>query len=102
MTCISAAVTPLLNSLTGSASLVHNINVRASLASYPLQATAEAMLALIPTAHAVLGALDVVCTVVCSVADLHYIYVMPTETQWISETDIALFYVESDTKWRVE
>lgn len=41
------------------------------------------------------------CGVVCSVADIHYIRVTPTEIQWVTPYDEVIYEVESDTNWEI-
>lgn len=41
------------------------------------------------------------CTVVCSIADLHYLKVSPEEVQWITPDYGVVYHVESDTNWIV-
>ena len=41
------------------------------------------------------------CTVVCSIADLHYLKVSPEEVQWFTPDYGVVYHVESDTNWIV-
>ena len=41
------------------------------------------------------------CTVVCSIADLHYLKVSPEDVQWITPDYGVVYHVESDTNWIV-
>ena len=41
------------------------------------------------------------CTIVCSIADLHYLKVSPEEVQWITPDYGVVYHVESDTNWIV-
>lgn len=100
--CISANVTPLLAEVNATATAISVMRASASLASAPMVAKASARAELQAIATAKPSPLQVTTALVCGVGDLHYIFVSPTDTQWISETDVAIYFVESDTKWRVE
>lgn len=43
--------------------------------------------------------LNVRCSIVCSVSDLRYINVSPTEIQWITNDTGVFFDVESNVEW---
>lgn len=103
MTCITASVTLFRLALLAKVAAKSRMLACASLASSPMSAKALAARAdMHAKATAKLSPLQVTTALVCSVGDMHYIYVSPTTTQWISETDTAIYLVESDTKWRIE
>lgn len=41
------------------------------------------------------------CGIVCSLADIHYLRVSPTEVQWITPNEAILYTVESNTNWKI-
>jgi hypothetical protein len=41
------------------------------------------------------------CGIVCSVGDIHYLYVSPDEVQWITPDEGIVYMVESNTNWNI-
>lgn len=46
-------------------------------------------------------ALNISVSLVCSTNDDYYLRVSPTETQWVTEWETALYDVQSNTQWEV-
>lgn len=102
MSCLSAKITPIISTIAVVASGASAINASASALPLELSATISGSAELTPTATPIISRINVTSTLVCTFADLHYVDVLPEEVQWISETDIAIYVVSSDTKWIVE
>jgi hypothetical protein len=102
MSCISASVTPIIGAIAVNVGGGIMMDVEINAIAPTLSASTSAKPTLSATATALPTSLDVSTTMICTPADLHYVFVNPTETQWISEYDIAIYMVESDTKWYVE
>jgi hypothetical protein len=46
--------------------------------------------------------ISVKCGIVCSLADVLYVRVSPQEVQWITEDEVIVYNVESNTNWIIE
>lgn len=46
--------------------------------------------------------LKLTCGVVCTIADIHYIRVSPSEVQWVTPDIGVVYQVTSDTDWIIE
>ena len=102
MGCLNANITMLNTPPTLSIDRVGGITAMVSLANNPLMinlydTTSHLKAELCDiTSH-----LKVKCSVVCSIADLHYLKVSPEEVQWITPDYGVVYHVESDTNWIV-
>lgn len=45
--------------------------------------------------------LNIRCSVVCSIAELPYLRVTPTEVQWVTPDNDIIYYITSNTDWVV-
>ena len=43
--------------------------------------------------------LNITCGIVCSISELHYLKVSPSDVQWITPDYGVVYSVESDTNW---
>lgn len=46
--------------------------------------------------------LNVRCGIVCSLADVQYLEVSPTEVQWITSDDVIMYTVTSNVDWEIQ
>lgn len=46
--------------------------------------------------------LKLTCGVVCTIADIHYLRVSPSDVQWITPGIGVIYQVTSDTDWIIE
>lgn len=46
--------------------------------------------------------LNVHCGIVCSLADVQYLEVSPTEVQWITPDDFIIYTVTSNVDWEIQ
>lgn len=49
-----------------------------------------------------ISSINVKCGLVCSLADVLYVRVSPQEAQWITEGEVIVYNVESNTNWIIE
>lgn len=49
-----------------------------------------------------INSINVKCGLVCSLADVLYVRVSPQEVQWITEDEVIVYNVESNTNWIIE
>lgn len=91
MSCLNVAIKKLGESLALMIKRIGGIAVEIHRYDKPI----------IVTASEASNHLKVVCGIVCSVADLHYLRVSPQEVQWITPDEGVIYNVESDTDWIV-
>lgn len=49
-----------------------------------------------------ISSINIKCGIVCSLADVLFIKVSPQEVQWITDNDVIVYNVESNTNWIIE
>lgn len=91
MSCLNITIKRLSESLNLIVQRIGGIAVEINRYDKPIVATATEA-----SRH-----LKVVCGIVCSVADLHYLRVSPHEVQWITPDEAIVYMVESDTNWTI-
>lgn len=91
------------------------LNITVTNMSSPLQVVAERLggivLAVIKSSNALNCSisdklidkhLKLTCGVVCTIADIHYLRVSPSDVQWITPDIGVVYQVTSDTDWIIE
>lgn len=88
---IEVAVTPFICYYNAECSYTNGINVTTNIV--PISN-------IIVTPH--ITGISVKCGIVCSLADVLYVRVSPQEVQWITEDEVIVYNVESNTNWIIE
>lgn len=88
---ITVAVTPFVCNYNVECSCTKGINVTTNIV--PISN-------IIVTPH--INGISVKCGIVCSLADVIYVRVSPQEIQWITEDEVIVYNVESNTNWIIE
>lgn len=88
---IEVVVTPFICDCNVECSCINGINVITNIV--PISN-------IIVTPH--ITGISVKCGLVCSLADVLYVRVSPQEVQWITEDEVIVYNVESNTNWIIE
>lgn len=88
---IAVIVTPFICNCNVECSCINGINVTTNIV--PIRN-------IIVTPH--INGISVKCGLVCSLADVLFVRVSPQEVQWITEDEVIVYNVESNTNWIIE
>ena len=104
MGCLTASVKLLNEQISASAKCLNaDIVASARLISEHIRASVRGLNAELTARVVDLSErLNVRCDIVCSLADVQYLEVSPTEVQWITPDEIIMYTVTSNVDWEIQ